>query len=287
VLRVGDCRRIKRRAARPAVLLIVALSGLLVVQGLAQGAPPVTVTSPSLVPAFNPSIPDYVVHCTTGTPVRVSVSAPSGVTVSVDGQRPRRGPFHVDVKLKPGQSFRFVVGAGQRGRTYSLRCLPPDFPGYTARRPGRPQAAWYVVAPCCSWQYAVIFDNYGLPVWWLHTKRLVLDASLLPNGDVVVGTIATGPIERGTSLARFDEYRLNGRFRRTLTIPGGIPTDRHEVQMLPNGDYIVVAHVSGAARSAFPDQRTGPDCSADRTARRPPDHSGVAVLWERAPAPGR
>ena len=35
---------------------------------------------------------------------------------------------------------------------------------------------------------------------------------------------------------------LDGRLVRTFSIPGGIPTDRHELQLLPNGDYVVVAY---------------------------------------------
>jgi hypothetical protein len=195
---------------------------------------------PSLTPAFNPRVPDYVVSCT--TPVRMSFHAPPGVAVSVDGGRPRHGAFRTSVSISAGQGFRFLVSAAHHDHAYGVRCLPSDFPGSSANRVGRPQAAWYVVAPCCLWDYAAIYDTNGVPVWWLHTRRPVLDASLLPDGDVGVG-MAKG---YGLSLARFNEYRLDGSFVRTFSIPNGISTDRHELQVLPNGDYIVVARVPRA-----------------------------------------
>jgi hypothetical protein len=125
---------------------------------------------------------------------------------------------------------------GVRRLTDSVRCLPGDFPGWTTTRAGRPQAAYYVLAPSCHGRYATIFDNHGVPIWWLHTRHYILDASLLPDGDVAVGTESGGQFGEGLSIAKFNEYRLDGQYVRTFSIPGGIPTDRHELQIMPNGD---------------------------------------------------
>ncbi len=220
-----------------AAVVVVSLSAFGAGRGVAQSSSFAVVADPPLTPAFDPRVPDYVVSCT--KPVRMSFYAPPGVAVSIDGGRPRRGAFRASVSLSAGQGFRFVVSAADHDRAYGVRCLPGDFPGSSAKRFGRPQAAWYVVAPCCLWDYAAIYDSNGVPVWWLHTRQPVLDASLLPDGDVAVA-LAEG---QGLSLARFNEYRLDGQFERTFSIPNGIPTDRHELQVLPNGDYIVVAHV--------------------------------------------
>ena len=69
----------------------------------------------------------------------------------------------------------------------------------------------------------------------LRTPRHQRDAGLLPDGNVDValgyGTWYGG----GLSLARWDEYRLDGTLRLTFTIGPGIPTDRHEMLTLPNG----------------------------------------------------
>ena len=47
-------------------------------------------TSPALQPAFDPTVPDYVSVCTAATPIVVSVVAPAGTTVSVDGSHTTR-----------------------------------------------------------------------------------------------------------------------------------------------------------------------------------------------------
>lgn len=243
---VADAMRglLKRAPARGvAVSVLIALSLLGLGQAAAQSTRPRIYASPSLFPAFDPHVPDYAVRCRRGRPVRVSVSAQDGVAVAVNGARARGGRFSAEVRVSSGQAFRFRVRSGRRSVGYTARCLPPDFPKWSVSRPGRPQAQWYVVAPCCTSRYAAIFDTNGVPVWWMRMKRQVLDASLLPNHDVAIAVVDGLELAKGVTPAIFSEYRLDGRFVRTFTIPGGRPTDRHELQVLPNGDYLVVADV--------------------------------------------
>lgn len=210
--------------------------------GLAPGSTPLVAADPELYPAFAPRVPDYVVRCSGRTPVQVMVTAASGEAVAIDGHQARGGSFQAAVRLSSGQAFRFAVTIDGVRRTYSVRCLPTDFPVWTSSRSGRPQAQWYVVAPCCSFRYVAIFDTNGVPVWWLRTPRNVLDAGLLPDGNVDVALGYGTWYGPGLSLARWEEYRLDGTLRRTFSIGPGIPTDRHEMQMLPNGEYILLAH---------------------------------------------
>jgi hypothetical protein len=162
--------------------------------------------------------------------------------VAIDGGRGRGGSFEGAVSLAGGQAFSLVVSTHGARRTYSVRCLPSDFPAWTATRSGKPQAQWYVVAPCCSFRYVAIFDTNGVPVWWIRTPHDVLDAGLLPDGNVDVALGFGRWPGPGLSLARWVEYGLGGTLRRTFSIAPGIPTDRHEMLMLPNGDYILLAH---------------------------------------------
>lgn len=229
--------------AKRGVLLLLVLGCLGVAESAAQSPPLEITATPSLAPAFEPGVPDYVARCRGGRGVQLAVSAPAGDAVSVDDGRFRGGSFRTSVRVLTGQAFRFVIRTAGGDRHYVVRCLPPGFPAYVARRPGRPQAAWYVVAPCCHIPYAAIFDNYGVPVWWLRTRHFVLDAALLPDGGVAVALNRGKHLTSGESLATFNEYHLDGAFERTFSIPGGVPTDRHELQILRNGDYVVVAHV--------------------------------------------
>jgi hypothetical protein len=207
------------------------------------GAAPRVVASPALFPTFDPSVRSYVARCTPGKPLRMSFSVPGGTKAIVDRRKARSGSFTDAIRVSSGQAVRFSVKTGQRSGRYLVRCLPPDFPAWTAKKLGSPQAAWYVVAPCCTKHtYVAVFDTNGVPVWWINTHRPPLDASLLPNGHVVWAQQHGKDIARGISAGTYEEHRLDGRRIRTFSIPDGTPTDRHEMQLLPNGDYVVVGY---------------------------------------------
>jgi Arylsulfotransferase (ASST) len=210
--------------------------------GPTQSPAPLVAADPALYPAFAPRVPDYVVRCRGRTAVQVRVTAAPGQTVAIDGRQARGGSFQAAVPLSSGQAFPFAVTTDGVRRTYSVRCLPGDFPVWTSSRSGRPQAQWYVVAPCCSFRYVALFDPNGVPVWWLHTSRSVLDAGLLPDGNVDVALGYGKWYGSELSLARWEEYRLDGTLRRTFSIAPRVPTDRHQMLVLPNGDYILLAH---------------------------------------------
>jgi hypothetical protein len=202
--------------------------------------------APALYPKFDPAVSDYVARCVPGRRLKLSIAAPAGTTVSVDRGAHRKRSFSVSLRVSSGQSTRFVATTGRLKRRYFVRCLPPDFPRWTSETPGRPQAAWYVVAPCCtkSSTYVAVFDTHGVPVWWINTHRPPLDASLLPDGNVVWAQQHGKDLGPGVSSGTYEEHRLDGKLVRTFSIPGGIPTDRHEMQLLPNGDYAVVAYTT-------------------------------------------
>src|SRR2546423_410383 len=155
------------------------------------------------------------------------------------------------LKRRRGKDWGFVdsekgadhpAEGGRGGRAWES--VSGGFRVWTAERTGRPQAAWYVVAPCCRKEstYVAIFDTHGVPVWWFNTHRPPLDASLLPDGDVAWAQQHGKDLAPGISAGTYEEHTLNGKLRRTFSIPGGTPTDRHELQLLPNGDYLVVAY---------------------------------------------
>src|SRR4029079_16294981 len=81
----------------------------------ATGQPTIT-TSPALTPGFDPAIPNYVAKCGTSasvaTTVTVSVTSPTGTTVSVDGGTPRPGTFTASVNRAWGEGFAFSVFTG-------------------------------------------------------------------------------------------------------------------------------------------------------------------------------
>lgn len=181
--------------------------------------------SPPLFPKFDPSVRNYVSRCGTRGRLRLTIGARS-----------------TGMNLKSGQSTSFGLGSGHA--RYFVRCLPRDFPSWSARRTGRPQAQWYVVAPCCTQsRYVAIFDTNGVPVWWIHTRGTPADAKMLPDGNLAWAQPVGKDLAPGVSAGIFEERRLDGRLVRTFPLPDGTPTDQHELQILPDGDYVVVAYV--------------------------------------------
>src|SRR3989442_4534250 len=139
-------------------------------------------TQPALYPPFDTTISDYTTRCSPGTPIQVTVSAPSGAVVSVDGQAPHTGSFTAQVWLNAGQSFPVTATTSATSNTHFVRCLPSDVPGWTSSRTGQPQAEYFTVAPFArtdfqpipsgvSGKYLAIFDTNGVPMCWMKRVR--------------------------------------------------------------------------------------------------------------------
>jgi len=207
-------------------------------------APIVVWARPGLSPRFRRSVSDYVTRCTAGgTAVRISARASRGARVRVAGRRLARGRT-LRVRLSPGERFSIRVRAGGRNSVHHVRCLPGDFPRFSARRSGRTAAAGYLVTPSLSNgplgdAYVAIFDSAGAPIWWKHDAA-PSDAQLLANGNVAWVT----PTEKGVGTdpsSAYEEHRLDGRLVRRIQAVGN-PTDQHELETLPGGNVMVLAY---------------------------------------------
>ncbi len=206
-------------------------------------------TTPALYPAFNPAVSDYVTRCTATTPVQVSVSnsdpSDTTTTVSVDGQAPTVGSLAASVSLGLGQGFTITATQGATSKNYYVRCLPNGFPTWTSARPGTPQAEYYVVVPVPSSgvgmanRYVTIYDTNGVPIWWTlpPSGYRPVDAKLLPNDDILWTESETSSAIRGL---KAEHHRLDGSIVDDTIAPIGYQLDAHEVQLLPNGNYLVI-----------------------------------------------
>lgn len=199
--------------------------------------------APALYPAFDPAITDYVTRCAPDNSVRLTVSAPPNMRVAVDGQRAQKHAFSMSISLASGQAFSFITaGPAHKRAMYQVRCLPSDFPTWTFQRSGQPQAEFYAIAPFAktnfrplppgvSPNYVALFDEDGVPVWWIKSSALPTDFHPFSNGNVVV-----------THLRDIgEEHRLDGSLVRTITEIGpGVSSDGHETLLLPNGNYLLL-----------------------------------------------
>ena len=188
-------------------------------------------TNPQIVPSFNSKIHYYAIRCAGHSSTKVVTTGSKPVTV---GGKQFQRPVNISVPLKTGQSLQITYA----GVSYYMRCLPSDFPAYSATVPGHPTAAGYLVT---LGKYTVAFDNSGVPVWWdtgVGTPSLTE-----PN---FAEFINPSTIAWGTAAGSFQFVGLNGRIEHTV---GGGPFqfDTHDFKVLPNGDYLGFDRVNATA----------------------------------------
>jgi hypothetical protein len=198
---------------------------------------------PPLYPAFTPKASDYVSRCHRGRELLLAIHAPQSTRVTVGSHKPKRGNTRARLNLSVGHAVGITIARGGKRATYHVRCLPRDFPKWSAERHGRPQASLYIVTPAqggVGSQYVAIFDAHGAPVWWMKRAYKPIDAKLLPDGNLAWSQFSGAAF--ATSAAPYEERRLNGTLvRRIKTV--GTDTDNHELQVMPNGDYLLVSYV--------------------------------------------
>jgi hypothetical protein len=227
----------------------------------AAGAAVEVSTKPALRPAFDRSVTDYVARCEVGEDLRVFVHASAGDRVSVGGRKRRGGTFEERVSRAPDRAFTIRLRRGHGTGAYHVRCLPPDFPEWTFQESGRAQAQWYVLAPTggLAESYAAIFDTHGVPVWWWRSSSpwVPWDAKLLPDGTLAWAHFFGDHFGVRGQRSAYDVRRLDGKLLRRVRTVGG-STDTHDLQELPNGDYLAITYRPRRHVDLSHDPRGGP-----------------------------
>lgn len=210
-----------------------ALIELTITSASGEGAsPPV-----ALVPAFSPDIHDYYVRCPAATnALTVSMTASRGaesllLLPETSPSRPKQtlGPIRVEAN----QAIVAAASVASATVEYWVRCLPPDFPVLAwdphpeagTRPPG-----YYLVGSFYGLTgYAMILDGHGVPVWYQADIRGgVSDVDDVVEGGVSFISTVGGP---------FVVHDLSP-LSETTVAPAGVPLDIHDLQVLPNGDYV-------------------------------------------------
>jgi hypothetical protein len=195
---------------------------------------------PLLLGGFDAAKTDYVTRCENG-PVRVTVGAPAGTDVAVDGQAPRSGRFSQTVALGSGQRFGFSVAGPGGTSAYHVRCLPTDFPAWTFSRSAQPTQEWVLVTPTVgNARYVSFFDRNGVPVWWYRPAVAAIDGKLLADNTLAFARFHGGGFEVDPAGA-YEIRRLDGTLVRTLATVGA-PTDFHDFQPLANGNHLLLSY---------------------------------------------
>ncbi len=218
-----------RRTACGLLTLAMLTFGLLAAR--AGGDSSLTITAnQGLWPDFSLAIHDYTVRCT-GQPVVIGVSAQPGTAISVDHSALQSGGFSVSVPLTEGQEFSIAIRQSGTTDHYYVRCLPSDFPSFTFTPEGSVPPGLFTIDGLG--QYLAAFNTDGVPVWWMKTQAGGIDSQVLPDGTVGFYDGAAG-----TNLI----YSLGGDPIRAVSTVN-CPTDAHELQLLPNGNYLVDAYL--------------------------------------------
>jgi Arylsulfotransferase (ASST) len=218
------------------VLAAAALGALAPPAAAAKDALRIT-GSPRLIPSFDPAKSDYVSRCGATGHLELSFDVPPGETTSVDEGPAKAGKYDEEVDLGSGQQVVINARLADRNAHFHVRCLPEDFPPWTATHTGPTQAQWYLVT--AAEHLAVFFDSNGVPVWWRRVDKTPFNPTLLPDGNLAWYDV--GQTKFGTAPDEdWDVVRLDGTKVRTIGAVGN-PTDLHEIQQLPNGHYLVDA----------------------------------------------
>lgn len=144
------------------LLFAVGLAVLAVVGcgGGEEAPPPSTPVIEGLYPEFDPSVHRYVSRCGHDVaPIR-------------------------DRHVRPGEDFRFTTGDGS---SYSVRCLPADFPAWRFEPLGEIEPGLFVVsfrASRDSRPWVIVFDHEGTPRWWYSSATRALWGQVLSDGTI-------------------------------------------------------------------------------------------------------
>jgi hypothetical protein len=234
---------------------IVVLVGQAITVAAAPAGASVSISSSTLAPPFHQPDTDYVVRC--DDPVELRIELDRGARARV-GKDPWSGRSRTKaVTMMPGQAIRIHTRRPDApALTYTVRCLPGDFPGYTFKRLRAAAAPLYLVTPgstgpgAPSGGYAVVFTGRGAPIWWMRDEPSPFDFTVLPDGTFAWTTFqgGIGVDPDGSYVLRRPSGRVVGQLRTT-----GSPTDVHDLQLRPDGNYMLISYRprSGVDTSVF------------------------------------
>ena len=196
----------------------------------------------TLSPGFAPDIHDYTLRCAQGTnalTLTASVGAAGTVSLVSPTALPLAGGQPIALQLNEDQAAVLDASAPDGQLTqYWFRCLPHDFPALAVamhREAGQPTPGWYLmgnsVVASGESGFAMILDGNGTPVWYSRSPGGAVNIELLANNTVTYfeQTLA--------------QYRVRHLDTGQVSTVGaaGLPTDVHELQQLPSGNYLLLS----------------------------------------------
>ena len=206
----------------------------------------------TLKPTFSSTTSDYTLACAAGTnSVMISMTAVPGGSARLVAPTETASAQTQTVPVNLNENQAAIVEATDaqgRSADYWIRCLPHDFPPMVVTphpANGAPTPGWYMTddfGSAASW--AVILDTNGTPIWYKRGAPgtnidffTTLGRDVVSYIDAPSGGFGTDPN------IGFDVFNLDNGQTRTIKSAAGTATDFHELQLLPNGDTIVLSYV--------------------------------------------
>jgi hypothetical protein len=205
-----------------------------------------------MTPAFSTTTYDYYVRCEVGdNAIAVTMTAAPGSTIGLlqpTVTEPSTSNS-LSVSVPEGAAIVAAVTTGATTQEYWVRCLPSDFsPLELDAHPdaGTPSPGYYLVDDVFTEQpavggYAMALDTNGVPVWYGKTAN---QDQALGVDNLIPGTLSYWPYFNETfSDSANADMELHDLLTGTVSYVGavGVPIDLHELRVLSNGDYLIIA----------------------------------------------
>lgn len=185
-------------------------------------------------PRFGWSSRDYVTTCTDRALV-LRIDGRPGWRTKLPGLSPASGDVTYTAGARAGRGVDVTFRRKRDGyeRDFHVRCLPHDFPDYSFRRvaPGGPK----LFSMQLGYHYAAIFNRDGVPVWWYKADGEPDNVQVLSDGTVTYDPVDEASLQTGD----YEVRTLKGRLLRVIRGANGTTADVHDIQLLPNGNYLI------------------------------------------------
>ncbi|NQT26490.1 aryl-sulfate sulfotransferase, partial [candidate division KSB1 bacterium] len=116
--------------------------------------------------------------------------------------------------------------------------IPSDWPRISITILNNPSDGYLFISNLEGQPFTMILDNTGAPIWYMRTINDCLFSEVQPNGFMSMLMLSGGGVSRGIGINTSYEIITTHEANQS----DGYVTNHHELILLPNGNYFVIAH---------------------------------------------
>ena len=206
-----------------------------------------TGTGREMYPSFDPGVHHYAVGCGEQGALTLSLStADADTRVDVNEVEYTNSDAVVELTgLTADGDVVIELGDGERSATYTVHCLPDDFPTITTRK--TEEASDFLILGNAGRDYIAIFDTNGVPRFHRGAERST-NFKYHPDGRYPYSFFL-----RLDRIPNFSDRNLMTKEAVVLgedfsvrdvvqTVPPLTHTDHHDFIIKPNGNYVLLSY---------------------------------------------